>query len=985
MNHALCQPQSRRPLLYRLLWLFGFLPLVYSVSPAQVPPSLSIGNFGLSQPSQPPRRADFINDEAGVLTETEFAELSRLLTQHNERGPGRLLVCLIRRLPEEQTMREFALTYLNQQPGHWYEKTDHILVLIVTDRARVCLQVGAAFTDILPEPTRNRILNETIDPAIEAKAYFQGLNASLNELSHALQTSPIPPAGFRQIAVGIVRSLLTWLGLFVLLLGSSTILLTTLHEAAHALVARLVGLRVYRITIGYGRRLFAFRLGRVKVELHLIPFGGATQLAARYASGRWRMWLAVAAGPGLHVALACLFNYLEDHEPFSSQLFYSSHTWLAAFMQNLATINMICLISNLLPYRTGDANGVAASDGYQMLKIPFMTAAELEQYQVAELLHRAKEQSEAGEPEQALAAAEAAWQQFPENRAIRFSLAHHRLGVGDYEQAYADFKALLDTCEADSERDRRLLLLNNLAYAGALLNRPDLLVEADQYSAEALQSAPAIAAFTGTRGAVLLRLGRVTEGVTLLQRSHKQLSDRPRERGAEAGWLALGEALQGKFNEAANWLEKARADKPEQCLLQQLEQEIQALRDGQTVVEPQPPTPPTATLDETVAQQQIEYTLARADYFAYAAHQFRRARLTRVIYWALYIVGIFLLPTGWTKYVSGILSMLVSILLLMAWGVVLDLCSEVFTYWLAQARVELMLRNAQRHGRLAPQTLMLSPSHLTHSKAGSEIRAGWERLRRLELSGMHCFYTLGGGRAYIVPLSAFASPLEAGSFAELAVTYWQQTSPKKRELVTQHPPLLAVRVQRQPIALTAALIALGILASSFQRLPAPPVQAEAGPDALRYDANEGTTKFSSLYQIAAKQRAEQDYDNAEATYQFITQLEPLNAPGFVGLGAIHHLQERLAKAEQDYCHAHSLDQRSVSALIGLGSVLMDRQDYAHAEAIYRQALRLAPQSVEAHYCVARAARRQGKEAQAREHFHRVNELAPNSDYAKYAR
>ena len=220
----------------------------------------------LAQPTQlaqPARRAEFINDAAGVLTETEFAELSQMLTRHNQQGPGRLLVCIIPRLPAGQNSRQYANSYLAAQEklqtkGKWLGWNDRVLLLVVTNDRLIWLQARPAVWDILNSEERQRIIDQTIDPAILAGHFYQGIHAGIKAISHDLQTSPKPSVNYPQLAKSIALGLLRWVGFLLVLLLGSTILFTALHEAAHALVAWLVGLRVYRISIGYGRRLFEF-------------------------------------------------------------------------------------------------------------------------------------------------------------------------------------------------------------------------------------------------------------------------------------------------------------------------------------------------------------------------------------------------------------------------------------------------------------------------------------------------------------------------------------------------------------------------------------------------------------------------------------------------------------------------------------------------------------------------------------------------------
>jgi hypothetical protein len=83
-------------------------------------------------------------------------------------------------------------------------------------------------------------------------------------------------------------------------------LVVVVHEAAHAGVAALTGLRVSWISLGTGPRLGVWRPGGRTVEVRLLPVTGYVVVTPRGDPRRWRWrlaWLAcVASGPVVNVA-----------------------------------------------------------------------------------------------------------------------------------------------------------------------------------------------------------------------------------------------------------------------------------------------------------------------------------------------------------------------------------------------------------------------------------------------------------------------------------------------------------------------------------------------------------------------------------------------------------------------------------------------------------------------------------------------------------
>jgi regulator of sigma E protease len=101
---------------------------------------------------------------------------------------------------------------------------------------------------------------------------------------------------------------------FLLLIG----VLITVHEFGHFLLARLVGVRVLKFSIGFGPKLVSFRRGYTEYKIALLPFGGYVKMEGDDPSAEiapdlrgvsflsaplWKRWLIVLAGPGFNFLL----------------------------------------------------------------------------------------------------------------------------------------------------------------------------------------------------------------------------------------------------------------------------------------------------------------------------------------------------------------------------------------------------------------------------------------------------------------------------------------------------------------------------------------------------------------------------------------------------------------------------------------------------------------------------------------------------------
>lgn len=119
-----------------------------------------------------------------------------------------------------------------------------------------------------------------------------------------------------------MSNFLFYLAAFALVIG----VLVVVHELGHYLVARWAGVKVLRFSVGFGRPLYSWRMGRDQTEwaIGAFPLGGYVKMldereGAVAASelhrsfGRqsvWRRIAIVAAGPGANFLLAILVYWV---------------------------------------------------------------------------------------------------------------------------------------------------------------------------------------------------------------------------------------------------------------------------------------------------------------------------------------------------------------------------------------------------------------------------------------------------------------------------------------------------------------------------------------------------------------------------------------------------------------------------------------------------------------------------------------------------
>lgn len=303
-----------------------------------------------------------------------------------------------------------------------------------------------------------------------------------------------------------LRSPVTLLLLGYVFLVMVGMIITVVHEAAHALVGGLVGFRVRTVTVGVGPRLVALSVLGVRVELRAYPLGGRTGYHPRGRATRTRSLMVAAAGPLSHLLMAwAVSRALPATEPWDDLRLV------------LVRLVLVLMVFNLVP--------LFGSDGQKIVQLLTMADAEIEG------LMRG---GEAGEAARRIQAAEAG------------------RGTADPTDRQAFLDHLANPATTGVARAHSL---NNLAVSDLLLEDPDLLAEADAASAEALELAPYEPAIRNTRGAVLVRVGHPDAGVPMLEETIDSLP--LGLRGSSHLHLALGYAEIDRLFEARVHLARA--------------------------------------------------------------------------------------------------------------------------------------------------------------------------------------------------------------------------------------------------------------------------------------------------------------------------------------------------------------------------------------------------------------------------------------------
>lgn len=245
------------------------------------------------------------------------------------------------------------------------------------------------------------------------------------------------------------------------------IVVTVVHEAAHALVSLMFGFGVREVSIGVGPTIATTRVGGTRLVVKLYPVGGHTLTLPRGKNLRTKMFAVSAVGPLSHIPLAA----------WLATVSLESELW-DILLGPTPELVMFYMLVNLVP--------VFDNDGRNLVRLFTMSDDQIRTVDaaVSSLTD--------------LSAAIADPGSNPLNRSQREPIL-----------TYLQTPSLTPAQRAEG--------LNNLAVIDVLLEDPELLAEADEASAEAYELMPDNPAIQNTRASVLILNGDYTGGIKLMR------------------------------------------------------------------------------------------------------------------------------------------------------------------------------------------------------------------------------------------------------------------------------------------------------------------------------------------------------------------------------------------------------------------------------------------------------------------------------------
>lgn len=219
-------------------------------------------------------------------------------------------------------------------------------------------------------------------------------------------------------------------------------LLTVIHEAGHALMARLVGWRVLRVQLGFGPKLGKPRVGGVEVDLRAFPIVGLVEVAPdRVEGARWKNALIYAAGPGVELAVAAAAASVVGWDAVLSP----SAEWAVVIVQSLCLAAVVGAGFNLLPFTLSSGQ---VTDGMGILRSPFVPRSVFEAMMIGPEVRAAVAGLDV-DPGGALDALEALRRRHPQVMLLQAAIAEALDRLGRREEALLRLRRFVEETDPD--------------------------------------------------------------------------------------------------------------------------------------------------------------------------------------------------------------------------------------------------------------------------------------------------------------------------------------------------------------------------------------------------------------------------------------------------------------------------------------------------------------------------------------------------------
>jgi hypothetical protein len=218
------------------------------------------------------------------------------------------------------------------------------------------------------------------------------------------------------------------------------------HEMGHLIMATVLRMEVERLQVGTGRLLAGGSLGGVRFEWRALH-GGGFVMAGTDQERFWRLrrWLMIAGGPAAHLAGCFLLAWWLRQQygvPWASAGWYHAPGFFALFLLWFEAYRLLFVF---LPTSARLEGRALHTDGYWLLRLPFLSAAVVRQTIVVHALTRAERLWKTGRHAESLECFERARSRYPGHPGVSQAAGAFLALQGRHDEAAVYFRSELET------------------------------------------------------------------------------------------------------------------------------------------------------------------------------------------------------------------------------------------------------------------------------------------------------------------------------------------------------------------------------------------------------------------------------------------------------------------------------------------------------------------------------------------------------------
>ncbi len=133
----------------------------------------------MGQEDLPDKPDSWVNDYAGVLSDSEIRTLNSELSGLQQRSSNQIFIALFNRMPENTYLEDFTVKlYEKWRPGLADKDNGILMVAFIQDR-KIRIEVGYGLEDVITDAQAGMIIRNYIAPEFKRGDYYAGLDAAL--------------------------------------------------------------------------------------------------------------------------------------------------------------------------------------------------------------------------------------------------------------------------------------------------------------------------------------------------------------------------------------------------------------------------------------------------------------------------------------------------------------------------------------------------------------------------------------------------------------------------------------------------------------------------------------------------------------------------------------------------------------------------------------------------------------------------------------